>query len=141
MLAELLNIVLPVSQQKSETTMSKIYVMQAFKNVDDLKLTDTRYKLVDINQLKIFLSRNTVNSRKYVSDSNDCDDFALILLGDVTRWDSDLAFGIAFVVKEDGDYHALNVLISTQKKVYLVEPQTDEVFLVPDNWDIRFVLM
>jgi hypothetical protein len=141
MLAEIMNIVFPVPQQTSETTMSKIYVMQAFKNVDDLKLTDTRYKLVDINQLKIFLSRNTVNSRKYVSDSNDCDDFALILLGDVTKWDSDLAFGIAWVVREGYDYHALNVLIGTDKRVYFVEPQTDDVFLVPDNWDIRFVLM
>ncbi len=141
MLAELLNIVLPVSQQKSEKTMSKIYVMQLFKVVDCLQLTDTRYKLVDINQLKIFLSRNTTNSRKYIADSNDCDDFALILLGDVTRWDSDLAFGMAFVVKEDGDYHALNVLISTEKKVYLVEPQTDDVFEVPDGWELRFVIM
>jgi len=141
MLAELLNIVLPVSQQKSETTMSKIYVMQLFKSVDNLQLTDTNYKLVDVDKLKTFLARNSTSSRQYVSDSNDCDDFALILLGDVTRWDSSLAFGIAFVVKEDGDYHALNVLISTQKKVYLVEPQSDEVFEVPEEWDIRFVLM
>jgi hypothetical protein len=141
MLAELLNIVLPVSQQKSEKTMSKIYVMQLFKNINSLQLVDTSYKLVDVDKLKIFLARNSTSSRQYVSDSNDCDDFALILLGDVTKWDSSLAFGIAFVVKEDGDYHALNVLIGTDKRVYFVEPQTDDVFLVPDGWVIRFVLM
>jgi hypothetical protein len=141
MLYALLNIVCPIRQQSSNERIHKVGLNKLFRGVDDLKFSDPNYKLVDVDHLKKFLKRNATNQRQYENPSNDCDDFSYILLGDVTKWDSDLAFGIAWVITEDGQFHALNVFVGTDKKVYFVEPQTDEVFLVPDNWDIRFVLM
>lgn len=141
MLSTVLNILFPVRQQSSEKRIYRTDIIKLFRGVDDLKLSDPNYKLVDVGMLQKFLKRNKIDKREYKHPEHDCDDFSYILFGDVTRWDSDLAFGIAWVVREGYDYHALNVLIGTDKRVYFVEPQTDEVFLVPDNWDIRFVLM
>jgi hypothetical protein len=41
----------------------------------------------------------------------------IIEKGDITRWDSGLAFGIAWVIKETGGYHSLNCCIGLDKKI------------------------
>jgi hypothetical protein len=141
MLSTVLNILFPVRQQSSEKRIYRTDIIKLFRGVDDLKLSDPNYKLVDVGMLQKFLKRNKIDKREYKHPEHDCDDFSYILFGDVTKWDSDLAFGIAWVLRDDGKYHSLNVFIATDKKIYFVEPQTDDVFLVPDNWDIRFVMM
>lgn len=90
---------------------------------------DRKYKLVDTNHLKRFLKINTVSNIKYVSNDFDCDDFSMLLQGDVTRWDSALAFGIVWGITPQGYKHAWNWFVGKDKKIYFVEPQNDRVFL------------
>ncbi len=104
-----------------------------------VKVTDRDYKRVDRAALERFLQFNRVDRRVYRKTANDCDDFAYILMGDVTRWDSDLAFGIAMVSRPSGR-HALNCFVGLDMQMYLVEPQTDEIFTVPDDWHVYFLL-
>lgn len=92
-------------------------------NIIDYANSDESYKLVDIDYLKDFLRLNPVNKRNYVPIKHDCDDFAYLLMGDVTRWDSDLAFGIVW-----GHTHAWNFFVDTDKKVWQIEPQNDTIF-------------
>lgn len=132
---------LPVSQQKATSRIHKADIKKLFKDVPDIKLTDSNYKLVDIDHLQKYLQKNHVNIRKYEKTIHDCDDFSYILMGDITRWDSDLAFGILWAYKPDGEYHSLNIAISTDEKVILIEPQTDKIIWDLEEWDLRFVLM
>lgn len=110
-------------------------------NVSDLHITDRTFKLVDIPHLREFLLENPVSERKYAKERHDCDDFAYILQGDVTRWDSDLAFGIIHGRDVNGNSHAWNVCIGIDRKIYFVEPQNDRVWKVEGEWKIWLVVM
>jgi hypothetical protein len=109
--------------------------------VNDFYITDRSFKLVDIDHLRGFLYENPVSKRKYVKEEHDCDDFAYILQGDVTRWDSDLAFGIIHGRDANGNSHAWNVCIGLDMKVWFIEPQNDAVWKVTGEWKVWFVLM
>jgi hypothetical protein len=107
---------------------------------------DASYVLVNLARLKEYLDYNDVSEYKYISNDFDCNNFAAALMGDVTKWDSRLAFGIVWVKKlcdVDGKnaYHALNFCIAEDKNVWFIEPQTDAVFEVPEGWTITWMTM
>lgn len=109
--------------------------------VSDLHITDRTFKLVDIDHIEEYLLENPVSERSYVNEWHDCDDFSYILQGDVTRWDSDLAFGIIHGRTPSGGSHAWNVCISTDKEIYFIEPQTDRVWKPESFWKIWLLVM
>ena len=96
----------------------------------DYANSDENYKLVDKSTIKNLLRINPVNNRVYVPIKNDCDDYAWILMGDVNRWDSDLAFGIVW-----SHGHAINWFIDTNKKIWYIEPQNDVIFEPRKDWN------
>jgi len=100
--------------------------------VEHLMAADTSYKLVDLRHFKEWLRKNPISSLSYTIRKFDCDDYAAALNGDVTKWDSDLCFGTIWVRRPGG--HALNWIITTDKEFLLVEPQTDIIFEMPENW-------
>ena len=72
------------------------------------------------------------NATKYV---HDCDNFAMSLAGRFSKADlSGLAFGQCWIEAKDTESdevyfaHALNIFCNTEKKIWLVEPQTDQIF-------------
>jgi hypothetical protein len=132
---------IPVPRQKSTARIYKVDVYKLFRDIPDVKLSDNNYKLVDIKQLQKFLQKNLTSTRKYRKTIHDCDDFSYILIGDVTKWDPDLAFGIVWAYKPDGEYHALNIAIATNRKIILIEPQNDRIIWDLTGWDLRFVMM
>jgi len=97
---------------------------------------DNSYKLVDIDTLKEFIKINNLARYKYVSERRDCDDFSFMMQGDVTHWDSDLAFGIIWGYKPDGSGHAWNWCIGTDLNLWFIEPQTNKVFRPVELWRI-----
>ena len=108
---------------------------------DNLNLTDRTYKLVDIDHLKKYLRYNPVSTRTYIPDKHDCDDYSFILQGDVTRWDSDLAFGIIHGRRPGKDGHAWNWCIGTDREIWFIEPQDDTLWKPESFWEIWLVLM
>ena len=138
----------PFIQQTSDDRMSSADIGGLFGSTEEisinfgnLHITDRAMKLVDIEHMKGFLAENPVSSRKYVKEKHDCDDFAYILQGDITRWDSDLAFGIVHGRTVDSSGHAWNVCIGTDRKIWFIEPQTDGMWKPVKFWDIWFVVM
>ena len=107
----------------------------------DLYLTDRTYKLVDIDHLKKYLRHNPVSKRWYIPDKHDCDDYSFILQGDVTRWDSDLAFGIIHGRRPGKDGHAWNWCVGTDREIWFIEPQDDTLWKPESFWEIWLVLM
>lgn len=144
LLQTVLDILAP-SQQASPERIESDEMTQVLKGYTTenafLKLTDHSFKLVDPLALKDFLTFNSTDLRAYVSEEHDCDDFAYILMGAVTRWDSDLAFGICMAITPDGTNHALNCFVGTDKLLYLVEPQTDAISPPTEEWKIYLILI
>lgn len=103
------------------------------ESIRELDAADTNYKLVDVKHFKEWLEVDYTDTIEFVNTVRDCDDFQVILQGHVTEWDSDLCFGTLWVRKPTGG-HALNWMITTDKQLLLVEPQTNQVFKFPSNW-------
>ncbi len=91
-------------------------------------VSDGKAILVDMKSVVDFLRLNPVNRRKYITEAHDCDDFAIELMGDISDWDSSLAFGMVWGTNVDGNAHAWNFFIDNTMKLWFVEPQIDRIF-------------
>lgn len=136
-----------IPQQESNNRITSTEVKELLKSTvgiggaADYKKSDQTYKLVEIDVLKRYLAANPVSEREYVETVNDCDDFHFILMGDVTKWDSDLAFGIIWGWKPNGVYHAWNWCIGTDRNIWFVEPQNDKAFSPTEFWKTDWLAM
>jgi hypothetical protein len=101
---------------------------------------DSSYILVDLDILIEYLKYNDISDYRYITNDFDCEDFSYALMGDVTKWDSRLAFGIVWVKQPAGTYHALNFCIAEDKQLYFVEPQINEIF-IPEGYEITWMTM
>lgn len=104
-------------------------------------LVDWDYHLIDKEEMERFLAEDKTDLAEYVAEYHDCDDFSFRLMGQISvpGW-SDLAFGIVFALVPGGG-HAVNCFVSNEKEVYLIEPQNDEIFKKPSDWEVFFCLM
>ncbi len=135
----------PFPIQESTDRIMSSEIVALFDNANlrpnSLNITDREFKLVDIGHLREFLLENPVSERKYIKERHDCDDYAYLLQGDMTRFDSDLAFGIIHGKFQGGISHAFNVCIGTDHKIYFVEPQNDRVWIPDREWNIWLIVM
>jgi len=94
----------------------------------ELFLSDGNYKLVKHDSMVDFLKRDRTDRYKYVMTYFDCDDFSFRLMGQASTpaWGC-LAFGIAW-----SKSHAFNIFVSSSKKIYIIEPQTDKLIKIED---------
>lgn len=106
----------------------------------ECKTSDKTYIGVDISILTEFLQSNDVSEFEYIPESFDCDDFSFALQGDVTKWDSELAFGIVWITKGN-EGHALNWCISTEGVLYFVEPQDNGMYKFEEAEDTKILWM
>jgi len=88
-----------------------------------LYLADVDYYLCPKQDVEEFLAEDPTDQERYVTEVFDCDDFSFRLMGQFhTKPYSALAFGIAW-----SSVHAYNVFIDIEGKVWIIEPQTDEL--------------
>lgn len=98
---------------------------------------DASYKLVDIDNLKLFVAKNNLSRLVYEPEKRDCDNFMFMMNGDINHWDSDLAVGNIKGWKPDGSGHAWNWCIGTDMKIWFIEPQNNKIFKLPQElWEI-----
>lgn len=125
------------------TVIQKL-LKEAFGEKCTLFLVDGKYRIPTLESFQKFLKEDKTDLFKYIPEEFDCDDFSFRLMGQVSYpgW-SDIAFGIATSMT-----HAYNCIVCEdggQNRVYLVEPQTDKVFLALKNpklaYQTTFVMM
>ena len=89
----------------------------------EIIMADNWKYLCHDDDIALFLAQDETNKMGYVVDKRDCDDFSYRLMGQfsIPKW-SDLAFGICWT-----DVHALNVFIDEVRRLWFIEPQTDEI--------------
>jgi len=104
-------------------------------------LSDRDYQVTSKEEIENFLALDDTDKRKYLSEYHDCDDFSYRLHGQfsVPGW-SGLAFGILWAGVPGGG-HAINCFVDNDKEVWIIEPQNDKIFKLPDDWEPWIVFM
>lgn len=93
-------------------------------NTEFLFLSDTRYKTWTMEQMKDFLKQDMLNQKKYVKEWFDCDDFTFELQARLTNHFPGGSHGFVWM-----EGHALNFFYCRDyDQIFLIEPQTDEIF-------------
>ena len=104
-------------------------------------LSDEDYKTTTKEELIRYLSEDTTNDYPYISEWYDCNNFSYTLMGRLSNPDwGCLPFGILWTDTPLGG-HAVNCFVDYNRDVWIVEPQSDEVFELPDNWEPWIVIM
>ena len=130
----------------TEIDMTEVYrILEAkFPKLEHLGrkfyLSDKKHYLLSAgDDIALFLAQDQTNKIDYVGDIYDCDDFAYRLMGQfsIPDWSS-LCFGIVWTTA-----HALNCVIDEDKKLWFIEPQTDELMRELEPWmgKVRFVII
>lgn len=124
-------------------------------NVDgkQVSISDRQYALLDEKVLKKALRRDGTDKFTYTKEGGDCDDFAQILCGRVKEYAMlcDFKAGAAFGVcagelwavgQKDGGMvkHAMNIVVTAERQVFLVEPQTDKWYR-PDPRNVYWYII
>jgi len=123
-------------ENTKEITHDELYFLLYDKfKCNVLELSDRKYEIAPKSEYRRFLKYDDTDRYVYTSDWFDCDDYSVHLHGNITipYW-SRLAFGEIWVHTGKGG-HALNLFVDSEYKIWLVEPQNDKIFEMPDDWD------
>jgi len=107
----------------------------------NILLSDNRFKTTTKAEIMRFLKGDNTDSYDYISEYFDCDDFSFSLMGKVSNQDwGCLAFGIMWTSTGSGN-HAVNCFIDSAGEVWIIEPQNDKMFKLPNGWKPYLVMM
>lgn len=120
-----------------------------------LWLADKTYIMPAKEGLKKLLFDSQIDRYAYKSELQDCDDYALLLHAYVIheRYKDfkegkipenqlySLAFGQVWYRDKKIGYHAINICITCDKGILLIEPQQDKIWKPKKNMSIDFIRM
>jgi len=121
-------------------------------NYPDVEIfaTDRFYLAPNVNDIRAFLEQSTTKDYVYVAERHDCDDFAQIMQGELRQYEytqgnnHSWAFGQAFGPEkaDEAQLHAFNMFIDRSRRLWLVDPQNNEVSSVGDfAWRVTSIFM
>lgn len=88
---------------------------------------DTPYLIYKDDMIKVANILNLHRVKKFIAEKRDCDDYAFVLKGRMSRFYGNYAFGIVFTHTEKGN-HALNCFLDHTGRFNYLEPQTNQIF-------------
>ena len=115
-------------EKKGEITQTEL--KELFKedsktiNLTPLKIytLDRKYNLTDLKNLNKFLFKYLTDAKSYEEETYDCDDFAIKLWAKFKSFYPNYALGLAL-----SNSHVFNIFIDDKKKIWVIEPQNDQV--------------
>jgi hypothetical protein len=101
------------------------------------KLADQTYQETDDNLIWEILKQDKTDLEKYKAEDFDCDDFAFRLMGVFHQnlRTAAMPIFIAWVGLPDGYGHAV-ISYYCSGFVHIIEPQNDDIYVVPSNWSL-----
>ena len=118
-------------------------VNQLFKPItQNLFISDLRFRLTSKEEAEKFTNATKLKFRRWIREDFDCDNFSFALLGYWSESLESFAFGIAW-----SRTHAFNIMIDKDKKIWIVEPQTNRYYTIQEAkkysiyWPIRLILL
>jgi len=131
-------------------------LLEVWPNLNPGRLwkADKTYIMPTKEKLDEALFESKVDSYQYIPEIEDCDDFALLLHADIIRRRYDAykagkipkdrsypwAFGQIWYQSSRGP-HAINICITCDKGVLLIEPQQDKIWKPDKDMIIFFIRM
>lgn len=110
----------------------KVRWWHRFFGQGDIQLADQTYKEADLDKINEILAKDKTEKESYSAEDFDCDDFAFRLMGAFHR-DRETAAMPIFITWVTG--HAL-LSFYHDGNISMIEPQTDEIFPVPEKWSL-----
>ncbi len=93
-------------------------------------LTDRKYWTVDLDEWRKIAKEFSENAEPYHADRYDCDDFATnFKCFCVSKYE----LNCVGIVLDFISRHAYNCIVDSNKKFYLVEPQTGSIFTMSER--------
>jgi|TARA_Y100000310_G_scaffold330267_1_gene401617 hypothetical protein len=133
-------IIYPTKTVKADSDEIYRILREEFPNGQIYISDSTDYFLCAYDDIAYFLAKDETNRQEYVEERFDCDDFAAMLYGQFSTPDwSDMCVGLIWTER-----HALNIMISVDKRVLFIEPQSDTIQenLLPwQGQAMRFIIM
>ena len=112
-------------------------------NTGCLQIADAYYVLPTRNELEKLLFDSSITSKQYKKEVRDCDDFALLLHADVilSRYCEELpwAFGQIWYQDKKIGGHAINLCITYDNGMLLIEPQNVKIRYPCENMNIQHI--
>lgn len=104
-----------------------------------IQLADLTYAEVQLDKINEILAKDKTEQQLYSAEGFDCDDFAFSLMGGFHRDRETAAMPIfiTWVLTEMGGHAVLSFLYKGQ--VIIIEPQTDDMLPVPENWKLMLL--
>ena len=103
-------------------------------------LPDKKYCVTSVQDYRKFLALDDADKAEYIDGFYDCDDFAYRLMGNLNHpLYGSFAHGLAMSIS-----HAFNCFVDWKNKLYIIEPQNDEIMEAPveeDMYRIHLVVM
>jgi hypothetical protein len=121
----------PVFLVAGEISGSGVYsiLKDKFPNAS-IYISDLTFQTCSKEEVQKIIDWSKVQQRKYVVEAFDCDDFSYALQGAVSIYPwSTIPFGIIWTNK-----HALNFFVSSDRKVWFVEPQKGQIQETLEAW-------
>lgn len=105
-------------------------------------ISDYKYKTTTVEELIRFLDSDITDKYNYVSEYFDCNNFSFSLMGRISNpsWGC-LPFGVLYIERTNGSLHALNCFIDKNRELWVIEPQTDDVFKASKSWKCVMLIM
>ena len=93
----------------------------------NIQLSDVYYSLTSVDEAKKYSVETKVFAERWVVEKHDCDEFSFALMGYWNKGLEQFCFGIAWSAG-----HAFNIMIDSNKQIWIVEPQTNVFTKIED---------
>ena len=93
----------------------------------DIHITDANRKLIPREEVNKLLILNVFSLRKYIRETNDCEDYAFAFKALASQFYSECAIALVFANTPNGP-HALNGFVDKFMQFHYIEPQNNTVF-------------
>ena len=125
----------PINTQEMDNVELTSLLVSEFL-ITNIDMSDMKYKTAPFTEYERFLIYDDTDKILYIPEFFDCDDFSVRLHGNITipYW-SALVFGELWVKLSPTKGHAVNFFVDNQHRVWIVEPQNDKIFIMPDDWE------
>jgi len=109
--------------------------MMLFRN--PFQLADQKYVVTNSKDIAEVLALDKIDIYQYAAEEFDCDDFAFALMGAFHHHlkTASMPIFITWVNTPRGG-HAVLSYIHEDGKVRIIEPQSDLIMFVPENWSL-----
>jgi len=129
-----------------EITNANLKKRAFFKEIETLKLADSKYRLYKKEDVIDVLLLHKYAEMKYFKETRDCDDFSWSLVAHLKKLLPGICAGMIWVdvLKESGaiDYrHSLVVYVDYYGVVYYIEPQSNWIFNVTKKFRPDFAVI